>query len=188
MKGKNTTGTVRRGKGTAGTPRGVSKRDENGPGAGGAGQDPKAGLKWAWRHIPKDYVARHSGNVLPKTALHSAPPPEEEGVEEAGPETNGRDDDIHRPGETSLPDRIRSYTERQDLIEKEMLRQIDGFERKVSALERRTAQERETLHKKTGRAPMILHRPGRLGKGGWARCMLLTVTFQSDNSPAREHS
>jgi len=71
MSEENDAATRRRSEGSAGSPREVTKRDVNAP---GAGQDPEEELKWARRHVPEDYPAGLSGEVFRKTGLHSAPP------------------------------------------------------------------------------------------------------------------
>jgi hypothetical protein len=147
----------RRGKGSAGTPRGVSKRDESAPGAAGTRQDSKIRLKRDWRHVPKASAAVPYIEIFRKTGQFNAPtqPEEEEELRQKYSGSLVRHDDAvpDRQFETVFWDLFRSFKGRQGWIEWEILRRIANLRQKVRFLKRKAGKAGQKYAEHTRRRP-----------------------------------
>jgi hypothetical protein len=145
MTEENNSVTGRQSEGSAGTPRGVSKRDQVPSGADRAGRKNDE-LEWARQHAGEEGVLRKKRGVFRKTELHGILPEDTPG--EAKRIRKRTMESLKVPGavisyqpfEKAFRDFICSLLERQDLLEEKMLLHDADLQQQIDALEQRMEQ------------------------------------------------
>jgi hypothetical protein len=156
MTEENNSAIGRQGDGSAGTPRGVSKRDQIPSGAERAGRKNDE-LEWARQHAGEEGVLRKKRGVFRKTELHGILP--EDTPEEAKRIRKRTMESLkgpasvisYQPFEKAFRDFICSLLERQDLLEDKILLHDADLQQQIDALE----QSMEQLRPASAAAPEV---------------------------------